>query len=167
MAAGTTKHLLMVFDDRERIGGTGEQIPRIVIVVDRLDQQGEASFGERGSGVAKIIDHRLMNERGVSCGRRHADQTVQAWAMERDGVVDRGDDGLAVFVDAVGQAGEAAIAARRVPRREIVQHQFEPVRAERLGDQRFVVRIGELNFDGRETFAGSGCNTVEKLKLGK
>ena len=135
---------------------------RDVALVDRLEQELDAGVGEARRRVLQVRDQRRLQRGGVHARRRDAGEAVDLRAAERLPVADRGRDRGAELVDPVGQAADAALAARPVAGRQVEQRLREAVRRQRLGDDLGRVLVGAHVLDRREAVGGGRGEAVEE-----
>ena len=80
-------------------------------LIGSISRRMPASFRSLG-GEGQVLDEDVLQHGAIDALRRDAGQAIDLAAAERLGVGDRRVDAAAEFVDAVGQDGDAALAAR-------------------------------------------------------
>ncbi|MCY1537389.1 hypothetical protein D9M68_728800 [compost metagenome] len=142
-----------------------DEITRHVKRVDGLDQQRQAQLLRFGRGVAHIAHPggarlRLAHARRLQTGHAvpalHADHRCVLGSLSHTG---------AELVLAAGDAGDAALARGPVAGRQVVQHEFEPVLLQQLGDGLGRKVVGEKELHGLEARFRCGAKSVEERQL--
>jgi hypothetical protein len=119
--------------------------------VDRLDQEADAMAREARCRMPEVGLEGRVDRRCRDLGRGDAGETVELPAVERTRVVDRQFDALAELDLTAGQAGNAALAALPVARRQVVQHLHQVVLAQQAAQVVAIVGIGKHELDAAKT----------------
>ena len=144
-----------------------EEEARNIATVDRLDQQADAGLLQSLGGERQVLDEDVLQRGAIHALRRDAGKAIDLAAAERPGIGDRRVDAAAKLVDAVGQDGDAALAARPVAGRQVEQHLRQPVLLEPCRDHLRRMIVGPDIFDALEAGARGGVEAVEELMLAK
>ena len=151
--------------DAVRLGLMVEEIAGHVARIDRLDQH-LAPLGRRlrcGPGQVGLVDLEQCGTRQV--GRGDAGHHMDARAVQRPGIGQRGGQAGAELGLAAGQTGQAALAGLPVARGRVEQHLLQAVGLQPRGDLLGREGVGEQKFDTLEAVRRGGGEAVEKVVL--
>ena len=101
----------------------------------------------------------------IASRRCDAGETIDLRALQGGCILDRLADAVLKFADAIGQAGDAALALGPIAGGQVMQHLREPIRRGSSASVLLGVGIGEQVFDAVEACVLRRLETVEKVDL--
>src|SRR5882672_7137843 len=171
-----TLHVIDVVLQKEVVGAGGrndvQRLLRVVeiktgnvVSVDRLGQQAQSRALEGGGREFQVGNEGRAHPLGIYSRGRNPGEAIQLFDAQRPRISDRLADTLLEFSHAIRMAGDAAFAGGPLAGRQVVQDQFEAMRAQTRGELVGRVLVRKQKLDGTKPGLRGRLEAIQERPL--